>query len=125
MAYTAQKVFDITLGLMNESANNSPSFKTYFLPTLNTVLGEILEQENLLRYRDGMEELKTAPFIEDMEDEIPYHDELIRNVIPWGVGMILWLGDDELERATFFSTKYDENRTNTASAVYVEVEDCY
>lgn len=125
MAYTAQKVFDITLGLMNESVSNSPSFKTYFLPTLNTVLGEVLEQENLLRYSDGMEELTAAPYIEDMAAEIPYHEELLRNVVPWGVGMVLWLGDDELERATFFSTKYEENRANMSAAVYVETEDVY
>lgn len=125
MEYTAQKVFDITLGLMNESTVNSPSFKTYFLPTLNTILGEVLEQENILRYRDNMEELTAAPYIVNMEDVIPYHEELLRNVVPWGVGMVLWLGDDELERATFFSTKYDEGRTNTSAAVYVETEDVY
>lgn len=125
MAYTAQQVFNMTIGLMNEDINNSPSFKTFFIPTLNTILGETLEQENILRYRDGVEELTAAPFIENMEDEIPYHEELLRNVVPWGVGMVLWLGDDELERATFFSTKYDENRTNTSSAVYVETGDVY
>ena len=125
MAYTAQQIFNMTIGLMNEDINNSPSFKTFFIPTLNTILGETLEQENILRYRDGVEELTAAPFIENMEDEIPYHEELLRNVVPWGVGMVLWLGDDELERATFFSTKYDENRTNTSSAVYVETEDCF
>ena len=125
MAYTAQQVFNMTIGLMNEDINNSPSFKTFFIPTQNTILGETLEQENILRYRDGVEELTAAPFIENMEDEIPYHEELLRNVIPWGVGMVLWLGDDELERATFFSTKYDENRTNTSSAVYVETGDVY
>ena len=125
MAYTAQQVFNMTIGLMNEDINNSPSFKTFFIPTLNTILGETLEQENILRYRDGVEELTAAPFIENMEDEIPYHEELLRNVVPWGVGMVLWVGDDELERATFFSTKYDENRTNTSSAVYVETGDVY
>ena len=125
MAYTAQQIFNMTIGLMNEDINNSPSFKTFFIPTLNTILGETLEQENILRYRDGVEELTAAPFIENMEDEIPYHEELLRNVVPWGVGMVLWLGDDELERATFFSTKYDENKNDTSSAVYVETGDVY
>ena len=125
MAYTAQQVFNMTIGLMNEDINNSPSFKTFFIPTLNTILGETLEQENILRYREGVEELTAAPFLENMDDEFPYHEELLRNVVPWGVGMVLWLGDDELERATFFSTKYDENRTNTSSAVYVETGDVY
>ena len=125
MAYTAQQLFNITLGLMSESANNSPSFKEHYLPMLNTVLSECLSRENSLRYRDGMEELTEAPYISTMEDIIPYHEELVRNVLPYGVGMFLFLGDDELERATFFSTKYDENKDKYSPAVYVETEDVY
>ena len=125
MAYTAQDVFDLTIGLMNDDANNSPSFKTFFLPTLNTILGETLEQENNLRSRDGMEELKTAPFLTDMKEEVPSPEELIRTVIPYGVGMILFLGDDEMERATFFSTKYGENKDNASVAIYVGTEDVF
>lgn len=125
MAYTAQDVFNITLGIMNDDSNNSPSFRTYFLPTLNTILGETLEHENFLRHRDGMEKLTAAPYIGDMGAEVPYREELIRTVIPYGIGMILFLGDDEMERATFFSTKYDENKNNASVAVYVETEDCF
>lgn len=125
MAYTAQQVFDITLGLMIETGTSSTDYKRNYLPILNTILSECLSRENSLRYRDGMEELAEAPNIQGMEETVPYHEELVRNVLPYGVGMFFFLGDDELERATFFSTKYDENKDKYTPAVYVEVVDVY
>lgn len=125
MAYTAQQVFDITLGLMIETGTSSTDYKRNYLPILNTILSECLSRENSLRYRDGMEELTEAPNIQGMEETVPYHEELVRNVVPYGVGMFFFLGDDELERATFFSTKYDENKDKYTPAVYVEVVDVY
>lgn len=122
MTYTAQQIYDITLGLMIETETSSTDYKNNYLPILNTVLSECLSQENNLRYRDGMSELTEAPTIQTTEETIPYHDELVRNVLPYGIGMFFFLGDDELERATFFSSKYDENKSKHSAAVYVETE---
>ena len=125
MAYTARQVFDITLGLMIETGTSSTDYEKNYFPILNTILSECLSRENSLRYRNGMNELTEAPNIQGMGETVPYHEELIRNVLPYGVGMFFFLGDDELERATFFSTKYDENRDEYTPAVYVEVVDAY
>jgi hypothetical protein len=110
---------------MIETGTYSTDYKRNYLPILNTILSECLSRENSLRYRDGMEELTEAPNIQGMEETVPYHEELVRNVLPYGVGMFFFLGDDELERATFFSTKYDENKDKYTPAVYVEVVDVY
>lgn len=125
MEFTAQDVVDITLGLMNDQKANSGGYSEFYLPILNTVLSECRELENVFRYRDGMEELEDAPYLESLTDVIPYHAELVRNVLPYGLGMFLFLGDDENVKATFFSTKYDENKNKYTPAVYVETEDVY
>lgn len=125
MAYTAQQIYNLTLGLMIETGTSSTDYKNNYLPILNTILSECLSRENSLRYRDGVTELTEAPNIQTVEEIVPYHDELVRNVLPYGIGMFFFLGDDELERATFFSTKYDENRDRYTPAVYVEVVDVY
>ncbi len=125
MKFTAQMLFDITIGLMNDQKSNSSGYSEYFLPILNTVLSECLPHENTLRYRDGMEELSQAPYIESMSKEIPYHEEMVRNILPYGIGMFLFLGDDENVKATFFSSKYEENKTRYTAAIYVETEDAY
>lgn len=125
MTYTVQDLFDITLGLMNDQKANSSSYSEFILPVVNTILSECLVQENNLRLLNSQEVLTEAPVMVNFSDVIPYHDELVRNVLPYGVGMFLFLGDDENVKATFFSTKYDENKSKYSPAVYVEVEAMY
>lgn len=125
MTYTVQDLFDITLGLMNDQKANSSSYSEFILPVVNTILSECLVQENNLRLLNNQEVLTEAPVMVNFSDVIPYHDELVRNVLPYGVGMFLFLGDDENVKATFFSTKYDENKSKYSPAVYVEVEAVY
>lgn len=125
MTYTVQDLFDITLGLMNDQKANSSSYSEFILPVVNTILSECLVQENNLRLLNNQEVLTEAPVMVNFSDAIPYHDELVRNVLPYGVGMFLFLGDDENVKATFFSTKYDENKSKYSPAVYVEVEAVY
>lgn len=123
MNITAQNLFDITIGIMSDQKSNSGGYKEYYLPgILNTVLSECFELENMLRERDGQEILTEAPYVTKYDDIIPYHAELVRNVLPWGIGMLFLLGDDENVKATFFSSKYDENKAKFTPALYVDTE---
>jgi hypothetical protein len=123
--FTVQNLFDLSIGILGEQKSNSSSYNEIFYPIMNTILSECMENENTLRQRDGMELLTEAPYLSAMDDKIPYHAELVRNVLPYGLGMFLFLGDDENVKATFFSSKYDEGKTKYSPAVYVEVGDVY
>ena len=122
MEFTVQMLFDLTIGIMGDQKSNSEGSKENFIPMMNTVLSECLEDENSLRVRDGMEELTEAPNLTEWAAVVPYHAELIRNVLPYGIGMFLHLADDENVKATFFSSKYDDNRNKFTPALYVETE---
>lgn len=125
MQFTCQMLFDITIGLMNEQRQNSISYSEFILPVINTVLSELLEDENAFRKMEGTDTLDEAPYMTDLNDIIPYHRELIQNVMPFGVGLYLYLGDDEMTKATYFSTKYDENRRKYAVAIYVDTSEVF
>lgn len=122
MEFTVQMLFDLTIGIMGDQKSNSEGYKENFIPMMNTVLSECLGNENALRVRDGMEELTEAPNLTEWAAVVPYHAELIRNVLPYGIGMFLHLADDENVKATFFSSKYDDNRNKFTPALYVETE---
>lgn len=122
MEFTVQDLFDLTIGIMGDQKSNSAGYKENFIPMMNTVLSECLENENSLRVRDGLEELTEAPNLTEWDTVIPYRAELIRNVLPWGIGMLLHLADDENVKATFFSSKYDDNKNKFTPALYVETE---
>ena len=122
MEFTVQNLFDLTIGVMGEQKSNSSSYNEIFFPIMNTILSECMENENALRQRDGMDLLTEAPYLKTMEDAVPYHTELIRNVLPYGIGMLLAMADEENVKATFCSSKYDEQRNKFTPALYVEVE---
>lgn len=122
MKFTVQILFDLTIGIMGDQKSNSEGYKENFIPMMNTVLSECLGNENALRVRDGMEELTEAPNLKEWAAVVPYHAELIRNVLPYGIGMFLHLADDENVKATFFSSKYDDNRNKFTPVLYVETE---
>ena len=122
MEFTVQMLFDLTIGIIGDQKSNSEGYKENFIPMMNTVLSECLGNENALRVRDGMEELTEAPNLTEWAAVVPYHAELIRNVLPYGIGMFLHLADDENVKATFFSSKYDDNRNKFTPALYVETE---
>lgn len=122
MEFTVQDLFDLTIGVMGDQKSNSAGYRENFIPMMNTILSECMESENSLRMRDGLEELTEAPSLTDWDTVIPYRAELIRNVLPWGIGMLLHLADDENVKATFFSSKYDDNKNKFTPALYVETE---
>lgn len=125
MKFTVQTLFDLTIGVMGDQKSNSEGYKENFIPMMNTILSECLDNENALRQYDNTEELLEAPYLTEWQAIIPYHAELIRNVLPWGIGMLLHLADDENVKATFFSTKYDDGKSKFTPAVYVETRDVY
>lgn len=122
MEFTVQNLFDLSIGILGEQKSNSSSYNEIFYPIMNTILSECMENENTLRQRDGMDLLTEAPYLSAMDDKIPYHAELVRNVLPYGIGMLLAMADEENIKATFCSSKYDEHRNKFTPALYVEVE---
>lgn len=125
MEFKVQQLFDLTIGILGEQKSNSAGYVENFYPIMNTILSECLEYENALRQRDGMDELTEAPFLNAMDSTIPYHAELIRNVLPYGIGVLLALADEENVKATYCSSKYDEHRSKFTPALYVETGDVY
>ena len=123
--FTVQMLFDLTIGIMGDQKGNSDGYKENFIPMMNTVLSECLEHENALRERDSMELLNEAPYLTEWDKIVPYHAELVRNVLPYGIGMFLHLADDENVKATFFSTKYDDGKTKFTPALYVDTDAVY
>lgn len=122
MEFTVQMLFDLTIGIMGDQKSNSDGYKENFIPIMNTVLSECLEHENALCERDAMDTLDEAPYLTEWSKVVPYHAELVRNVLPYGIGMFLYLADDENVKATFFSSKYDEGKTKFTPALYVDTE---
>lgn len=115
---TAQRVFDITMGLIDEVNENSGEtdtadtreYKMRTLLILNALRGE------LYPYSDTYEvetpgERPIVSVIQDFETPIDLDDYICQSVMPYGLAAHLLL-DENPSSASFFQQRYEELRNN-------------
>ena len=52
---------------------------------MNILLQESFNAENSIRAADGEAELASAPWVTDLDDDVPYHDQITRAALPYGL----------------------------------------
>lgn len=115
---TAQRVFDITMGLIDEVNENSGEtdtadtreYKMRTLLILNALRGE------LYPYSDTYEvetpgERPIVSVIQDFDTPIDLDDYICQSVMPYGLAAHLLL-DENPASASFFQQRYEELRNN-------------
>ncbi len=115
---TAQRVFDLAIGLMDEvnessGATDTADTKAYKVRTLfilNTLRGE------LFPYSDTYEITQAGkrpilPEIAGFEDVIGLDDYICQTVMPYGLAAHLFL-DENQPAASFFQQRYEELLAN-------------
>lgn len=122
---TANELFNQVLAVMSENKSNSSGYSEFFVGMTNQVMAELFPMENSYRQSLGLDGLKEVPVITKMEDVIPYQDNIVRNVMVWGIATLLALGDEENMKAGFYDNKYQTNRNQFNRANYVPIDDVY
>lgn len=85
MALTAQQIFALGAALIAEKPGEDPDMVNFTPAYLNIILQEMLDIENSVREAEGRELLRFAPFVESLEAEIDYTDQLTRVAIPYAL----------------------------------------
>jgi len=128
MATTAQKVFDIAMGLIDEVDENSGStntsdtleYKQRTLLILNALRGELYPYSDTYSViAAGTRPICTA--ITALTDVLDLDDFLAQSVLPYGLAAQL-LVDENPSSASFLQQRYAE-LTQKASKIPVESED--
>lgn len=131
---TAQRVFDIAIGLMDEVNESSGStdtsdtreYKVRTLLILNALRGE------LFPYSDTYDVTETGkrpilPPIENFDDVIGMDDVVCQTVLPYGLAAQLFL-DENQSAAAFFQQRYEELREQLSKTLpqgSEDIVDCY
>ena len=131
---TAQRVFDIAMGLMdevNESTGNTDTsdtreYKVRTLFILNALRGELFPFSDTF----FVEEPGKRPIlavIQTFADVIGMDDYICQSVLPYGLAAHLLL-DENPASASFFMQRYEEMKVNLAKgipSVSESIEDVY
>lgn len=130
---TAQRVFDLTMALMDEMSetgetdtSDTKEYKNRTLNILNVLRGE------LYPFSDTYQETSPgkrpiAVVIQNFTDEIVLDDYICQSVLPYGLAAHLLL-DENPSSAGFFQQKYDELKASLARGLQKsseEIEDVY
>ena len=80
--------------------------KHYALPLLNLLLPELFDINNSILQAEGIDKLKVIPQLENLDDEIPYDERLLRNALPYGLAAKLVYDDNDMGKVGYFQQLY-------------------
>ena len=115
---TAQRVFDITMGLIDEANENSGEtdtadtreYKVRSLLILNALRGELYPYSDTYEVETAGER-PIVSVIQDFDTPIDLDDYICQSVMPYGLAAHLLL-DENPASASFFQQRYEELRNN-------------
>ena len=122
------KAYDIykrTLALMFEGEGEDKSFKNNFCAILSAVVAESLPYENSIRRAEGREEMKTAPVVSDMEDELPLSDEICAVALPFGVAAYFYQDDGENYNSSIYRERFVTALHEAKKCFVTDITDIY
>ena len=131
---TAQRVFDITMGLIDEVNENSGEtdtadtreYKVRTLLILNALRGELYPYSDTYNVETAGER-PIVSVIQDFDTPIDLDDYICQSVMPYGLAAHLLL-DENPASASFFQQRYEELRNNLSKGLPKTAEsitDCY
>lgn len=83
--FTAKDIYVMAASLIGDRENDDRDERDFTIPYMNILLQEAFECENSIRAAHGEPELGTAQVVEDLENGLVYHDQLVRAAFPYGL----------------------------------------
>jgi len=121
---TAQQIFNRVLSLMILDSTEINNYKTNFINTLNMILGENFDRNNVLRQFAGLSVLTEIPTITTLTDVVDYDKRFTSFILPYGIAGQLLI-DDNTSLSTQYLNKYEYERENIKLAQFEEITDEY
>ncbi len=110
---------------MFERVGEDRSFKENFCPVLSSLLAECLPYENSCRAVSGKEELKSAPVISDMDEDVDFCEEIVSVALPYGVAAYFSEDDGNGYNAQMYRERFVDALNSVAKCRVIEISDVY
>lgn len=122
---TAQELFTLTAGLMGITQNNALNYGDTILFQMNTILSQTFKLENNNREFLGLTKLSSIPTVSSLSDTLTYQDNVLRNVVVFGLAQLMSLSDDDVLKANFFEGRFIDAMKEESKAIRTDVEDYF
>lgn len=122
---TAQELFTLTAGLMGITQNNALNYGDTILFQMNTILSQTFQLENNNREFLGLTKLTSIPTVSSLSDTLTYQDNVLRNVVVFGLAQLMSLSDDDVLKANFFEGRFIDAIKTESKAIKTDIEDYF
>lgn len=120
---TVKELYERAKSLMFEK-QSSKDYDNYYIPWTNVLLSENFDLENSLLIRDGEDALDDIPMVTSDTDELPYHDVINYEILPYGLAANFFI-DDDLSKYDIFHTYYQNAQMKYMKGNEVSITDVY
>lgn len=120
---TVKELYERAKSLMFEK-QSSKDYDNYYIPWTNVLLSENFDLENSLLLRDGEDALDEIPVVTSDTDELPYHDVINYEILPFGLAANFFI-DDDLSKYDIFHTYYQNAQMKYMKGNEVSITDVY
>lgn len=120
---TVKELYERSKSLMFEK-QSSKDYDNYYIPWTNVLLSENFDLENSLLLRDGEDALDEIPMVTSDTDELPYHDVINYEILPYGLAANFFI-DDDLSKYDIFHTYYQNAQMKYMKGNEVSITDVY
>ena len=100
---TGSELYNKTLALINEAPED---YNEIVVQCINTVLSETFRDHNFILKGQKNEPLTEIPIMENLDEEIPYIDELVNVAFPYGLASYIIYDDDDMNKVQFWYNRY-------------------
>ena len=120
---TVKELYERAKSLMFEK-QSSKDYDNYYIPWTNVLLSENFDLENSLLIRDGEDALDEIPMVTSDTDELPYHEVINYEILPYGLAANFFI-DDDLSKYDIFHTYYQNAQMKYMKGNEVSITDVY
>ena len=103
----AQRIYEIASGFLYERDGEDTDSKFFSVDFINTLLAETFDCENSIRKSEGRPLLAEPPMLESLQEDVPYHFDLTRTALPYGLCAIFFAEAMDNYHEALYRNKYN------------------
>ena len=122
---TVKECYEQAVSLIPEKPEENLEMKKFAVTWCNILLAETLCHENILRKGKNLPEIGKVPQVGSENDEIPFDDEMVRKVFPYGMARFVFRENDDISGSHEFYQLYVNALSEAVPVFAEEIEDVY
>ncbi len=122
---TVKECYEHALSLIPEEPKENPDAQKFSVTWCNILLAETFDHENMLLKSKKLPMLKKIPKIETENESIPYDENFVQKVFPYGMARFLFRENDDISASHEFYRLYINALYEAVPVLENEITDIY